>query len=129
MNKSGFSIIESIISMVLLSICVTGGMAYYFNASKIMALATDKKIAMEIANEDLEKIREGGYDQLNAVVANESIVYGNFTADIQRSVTDIETNGGIPPKIHKQVTIDVSWPNESGGGQPRTITLVTSIAP
>src|SRR6185503_3413373 len=62
--QSGFTIIESLISLILLAIVITGGMQFYFNAQKIVSLASHKKIAIQIANTRLEEIRRNGYGSL-----------------------------------------------------------------
>ena len=127
MNKHGFTLIESLVSIILLSICLTGGIAFYFNASEIMALTIHKKIAMEMANQAVEKYKEMGYADLPPNSANwvpeAAITFGDFTAQARRRIKDVV---GDPPNT-KKIEFEVRW-TQSGKIQPRTINLITYIS-
>jgi len=127
MNRRGFTLIETLISIILLSICLTGGMAFYFNSSAIMALTVHKKMAMEIGNQALEKYKEMGYNDLPAAtgnwVADTAVTFGEFTVQTRRKITQV-VNG--PPET-KQVEFEVKW-NEAGQQEARTVNLLTYIA-
>jgi len=127
MNTRGFTLIESLISIILLSICLAGGIAFYFNASEIMTLAIHKKIAVEIANQAVEKYKEMGYSDLppaNGVwTADSAVTFGDFSVQTRRKIADV-VNG---PPATKQVEFEVTW-TEAGKTQARTINLFTYIA-
>jgi len=127
LNNRGFTLIESLVSIILLSICLTGGIAFYFNASEIMALTIHKKIAMEMANQAAEKYKEMGYLNLPPVSADwvpeAAVTFGDFTAKTRRWIKNVI---GDPPNT-KQVEFEVRW-TEAGKTEARSINLITYIS-
>ena len=53
-NKKAFTLIECLISILILAILLAGGMSFYFNSNSFMSLAMHKKIALELATEKME---------------------------------------------------------------------------
>ena len=58
MNKRGFTIIESLISILLLTIIVAAGMVIYFNANAFLSSAMRKKISTELASSEVEILKQ-----------------------------------------------------------------------
>ena len=142
-NKKAFTLVEVLISILLLSIILAGGMGFYFNSTDVMTRAMHKKIAMEMANQAMEQIKNGGYT--GALVDPATITWApssdpfnviewsngsfNFKVQEQHRVTDI----GSP--ANKQVEVRVCWPvtdpsvNVCESPTSQKINLATYIAP
>ena len=128
--KKGFTLTEVLISLLLLSIVLIGGMGFYFNSTDVMTTAMHKKIAMEIATQAMEQIKDAGYVSLPIPATGNwetatTVTFGDFKVQKQRRVTD-ELPGGAT--ANKKVEIQVSWP-ESGKQTTSVINLVTYMAP
>ena len=123
-NNQGFGLIETLISILLLSIIMIGGMSFYFNSSSAMTMAMHKKIAMEMANQALEKIKADGYAAIPPP-GTSTVTFGDFSVQKQLSVTNIE---GTLPNINKRVEIQMSW-TESIRTTASTLTLATYMSP
>lgn len=121
-NNSGFTLLEVIISILLLAITLAGGMALYFNANKIMALMVHKKQAMEMADKKMEEIRDASYVSLNEGTTEESgLKVAGLNAN--RSVTITK-----PTSNYKQVMIEVNW-KEADEAYDKTVKLISYVSP
>ncbi len=129
-SEQGFTILETIISIIILAIVLSGGIAIYTNATTIMTIAMHKKIAMEMANQVIEKLKEAGYN--DALLADTggswtpadpgtTITFGDFSVNMQRRITNV----GAP--ANKTVEVRVRW-LEAGRQQNSEITLATNIS-
>lgn len=121
-NKSGFTLLEIIISILLLAITLAGGMALYFNANKIMALTVHKKAAMELADKKMEDLRDASYVSL---VEGESQESGLKVSGLDASRT---VTVAIPNSTYKQVTIEVNW-KEANEPNDKIVKLVSYVSP
>ena len=142
-RSDGFTLIECLISIILLVIVLAGGMKFYFNASDIMTMAMHKKIAMEMATQAMEQMKDSGYTCLSYPTPGgcpttaplgtwetaTPVTFNNgnfsFTAQKQRRITNVE---GASPNINKKVEVQFSW-SESGKSTPNVINLATNMAP
>ena len=125
-ENQGLTLIECLISILLLAIVLAGGMSFYFNSTAVMTLVMHKKTAMEMVTQAMEQIKNDGYLglPLSGVVDTSMVTFGDFSVQKQRQVTD---ESGPVPK-NKKVEIQVRW-FESGNPTARTIGLVTYMAP
>lgn len=134
--KSGFTIIECIISLLLLAIIMVGGMAFYTYASQYTRGAVHKKAALEIANTKMEEIRSNGYASLPDPATlplsglwqgplNISIASLTGEEDIYVYGIDDDSNGTTD---YKKVTIEVKW-QQAGKTNQQAIKLDTYITP
>ena len=57
-NQRGSTLIEILVSMIIMAITLLGGLALYFNASEIQKMAIHKKMATEVASTKMEKYRD-----------------------------------------------------------------------
>ena len=133
-SPKGMTLAEVLISILILSIALVGGMCFYFNSTNVMTMAMNKKIAMEMATQAMEQIKDAGYSNLpNPATGNwetaTSVTFSNgsssFTTQKQRRVTDTE---GASPNINKKVEIQVCWPT-CGNATSKTINVATYMAP
>ena len=142
-SQGGFTLAEALISILLLAIVLAGGTGFYFNSTDVMTMAMHKKIAMEMANQAMEQIKDGGYTGASVNPATITwapssnpfnvIEWSNGSFDFkvqeQRRVTDI----GSP--ANKQVEVRVCWPvtdpsvNVCESPTSQKINLATYIAP
>jgi prepilin-type N-terminal cleavage/methylation domain-containing protein len=123
-NKSGFTLLEIIISILLLAITLAGGMALYFNANKIMSLMVHKKAAMELADEKMEELRDVSYNSTPLEVGEKSestLKVAGLNASRTVTVTEPHTS-------YKQVTIEVNW-KEANETADKSIKLVSYVSP
>ncbi|MGE0269535.1 MAG: prepilin-type N-terminal cleavage/methylation domain-containing protein [Candidatus Omnitrophota bacterium] len=118
-NKSGFTLLEIIISILLLAITLAGGMALYFNANKIMALMVHKKAAMELADKKMEDLRDRSYVN---VVDEQDFALKVAGLNATRTVSVSEPNSS-----YKQVVIEVNW--KEADKSDKTVKLVSYVAP
>jgi len=126
--NNGFTLIETLISVILLAITLAGGMALYFNADELLSLVVHKKMATQMAITKMESLRSDGFDNLppqGSVVDSSISVGGLKNAQQTVTITDIVDSGNI---LYKKVKVEVSW-NEAGGNFPKTVELTTHIAP
>jgi len=132
MNKRSFTIIECVISLLILTILLTGGIAFYFYSHEGLRWSTNKRIALEIANSKLEEIKNDasylvnhppGADNLCEKITN--IPVGNFTS-VSNTLEVYAYN--IPAVSYKQLEVRVTWPQPGKTGQD-TISLTTYITP
>ena len=131
----GFTIVEALISIILFTIILTGGINIYVTASRITALATHKRLAVENANTKVEEIRAylNGLRPISIAVFEtefpegppvpESVNLGLLPAS--RSVT--YTNFGAGPD-YKEINVNITWTEVDQTG-PRQISLTSIIIP
>ena len=60
-KSNAFTLIECMISLLLIAIVLAGGIAYYFYSNDYLQAAIRKRIATEIASSKLEEIKNKGY--------------------------------------------------------------------
>src|SRR3989338_7782830 len=104
-NNRGFGLIETLISILLLSIVLVGGMSFYFNGDEFMALTTHKNIAAEIASSHIESLRRNGYSALpvsGTPVVDSTIKVGGLSATQTTTVTDQDLPVGGNPIDYKE---------------------------
>ena len=139
--RKGFTIIECLISILLLAITLAGGMAFYFYSTGYLAAATHRRIAAELANARLEEIKNAGYANLPEPapaapglwddpdvpgVPPEPVTISGLTGQQEVYVRDIDINGGGTD--YKQVEVKIIW-NEPSRAGSQEVTLDTFIAP
>ena len=141
--SKGFTLIETLISILLLSIVLASGAGFYTNSTRVMMLATNKRIALEMGIQAMEQIKNSGYAVLPNCTTNPSQcgvwvdvpltgwVTSNTFPSIptppsrQRRITDEASSG---TNANKKIEIKISWV-ETGNATPREISLVTYMAP
>lgn len=132
----GFTIIECLISILLLAIVMAGGMAFYFYSTGYLASATHRRIAAEMANARLEQIKNSGYANLPDPapglwddpsvpgVPPEPVTIGSLPGQQEVYIFDIDENGGGTD--YKQAEVKITWTEPSKTG-PQEMVLETYI--
>src|SRR3990167_1130861 len=117
-NK-GFTIAEALIAIILFTITLSGGLAIYVNADRIVTLATHKRLAIELANSKMEDLREKDYDEVVSL-PQETVNIGDLSG-FREVTADVFSD-------YKEVTSTVPWP-EASEAEPREVEIKTIIAP
>jgi len=128
-NAKGFTLIESLISIIILAIILIGGMTFYFNSDRVLTLSSHKKLAIELAHDELEELKTGPYA---AVVSSGPTIIsvGNLGNQTIEVIVDFEDDpiGGVTAEDYKNVEVKVTW-SEAGQTGSREISMSTFIAP
>ena len=117
-TNKGFTIIESLISILLLAIVLAGGVSFYHNSDALMSMAMHKKMATEMANSQMEYLKIVPYDNLtnSTTIINVGSLSGGQTV----VVTPIDAN-------YKSANVLVNWV-ETDKNTTQVMNLVTYIA-
>lgn len=133
-KKTGFTIIELLISLLLLTIVFIAGMAFYFYSNQFMLTSFHRRVATELANSIMEQIKQDGYDSLPNPAPTSGLWQGPIPINIEDLtgnqniyVTDIDDDGDNATD-YKQVNVEIDW-QEPGKKNQQTIKLETYIAP
>jgi len=134
-SKKGISIIECLISLIILAILLTAGMSFYFLSQGSIRGSIRKKIALSYANSALERVKNEGYALLpnpapvwtnHPLYPTPSVNIGDVTGGRDISVIDRDYDGGGAD--YKEVRVTITW-IEPGKTSSDTITLATFMAP
>ena len=124
-KNSGFTLVELLVSLLLLTIVFIGAMAFYFFSNENIQASFHRRLAAEIASSQMERIES----TLASVPETEEEELSIETINIRhlsgRQETYIEDISGTGTLA--QVTVEVIW-DEPGKSQEQSLTLVTYIA-
>jgi len=124
-SAQGFTLLENLVSILLLGLTLCAGMVLYYNGDEIVGLATHKKIITEAINREMEDIRTAGYHNIPDP-GNVDVSY--FTVgglSVQKKVmVDYPPDGASD---YKQIRIEAHW-SEAGSNSTQQITLTTFVA-
>jgi prepilin-type N-terminal cleavage/methylation domain-containing protein len=102
----GFSLIESLIAIILLVITLSGGMAFYFNANALYQRNLHARLAVSLAEAKMEQCRSVGASGLPGGIcpAETNVSLGVVIQGLQarRTVTATGTT-------YKDVTVFICW--------------------
>jgi len=128
MNIDGFSLVEAMIAMFLISVAVTGGMTFYLQSQEVQARVVHKKIVTELANNKLEELKKAGFNNLPDPATPEilTVNIGGLSAQQTVTVTNVPPYGTTD---YKQVEVVVNWTEPTEGGKAMVFNAVTYIAP
>jgi len=126
MQDRGFTLIENLVSMALLVLALTTGMALFHNAGQVGTLVVHKKYVAEMVNAKIEAIRQQSYATIASVAAQDIVVDG-LDAQMTVAVTEIDDPAG-GAKDYKEVDVGITWTEAEENG-PREIIARTYIAP
>lgn len=131
--KRGFTLVECLISLLLVIIVLVGGAGFYFYASQILRGSTHRRIAAEIADSKTEEIKNAGYSSLPNPAPGGlwqgpiNVTIGGLTGQENIYVYDIDDDEDTITD-YKQVKVKVNWP-EPGKSTGQEISLDTYLAP
>lgn len=128
-SRSGFSLIENLIAIVLLAIVLSGGVTFYLNGNALIKLGVHKQLVTEMVNNRMEEARAYGYGSLPPSDTPEvlTLALGGLNVIRTVTVTDIDDPvNGITD--YKQVEVRAVW-TEAGKNSSRDIALTTLLTP
>lgn len=126
MNIRGFSLVENMVAMMLLSLVLTGGMGLCYYSQELTKLAAHKRMATEMVSAKIEAVKASAYAAIASEAAT-NITIGTFTATEVVTVNDIDDPANGTPDF-KEVNVSLSW-SESGKQTTKILTAKTYIAP
>jgi len=142
-NKLGFTLIEILVSLFVLSVVSVSLYSAYNFFFQVMSEKKNRVEALAIANEKMEIVRNMAYNDIGTVggiptgtIPQSEVVVRNktnFTVQIQVAYIDDPfdgTLGGTPddllPTDYKRIRVAVSWVNRFN---TPTVNLISDIAP
>ena len=120
--QKGFTLIEVMLSILILAIVMIGGAAFFTYGSSQLRLSKHSRLALELAGEKIEKLRAVGFSGLANETEN-GLPLGNFSAARRITVVGIDEDRDAIVD-YKKVTVTVAWQE---GSTPESVTLVTLI--
>ncbi|MEO2168861.1 MAG: prepilin-type N-terminal cleavage/methylation domain-containing protein [bacterium] len=114
-SESGFTIIETLVAMMILAISFLGFAGVHILASKAQSLGNNQGIATFIANQQLEEMRRTSFAQISSKIDTEEHEGLGFI--VARIVDDLG--------LAKKVDVLVIWHSRLG---VRTLTLSSLIS-
>lgn len=135
-KQNGSTLIEILVSMLIVMITVLGGLALYFNASELQKMAVHKKMATELANTKMEKLRAMNCTTIGLLdhAWNDLQVGGLLISGVDKGIKvlppvfiDLEEPIGVID--YCEVVVQIKW-NEVGQiNRDFDINLATFVAP
>lgn len=118
---AGFTLVELIITVVVLGIAITGIAGLYYSSQYTQLSSQYKDTATRNAQKEIEVLRNNTYNQLTAGdnIDFTSSLKGNLPGDKKGTVVVSEPTNGI-----KRVNVTVSYTN---AGQAQKVTLSSLI--
>lgn len=131
MNKSektaaaGFTLVEVMISMVLLAIVLSGAFSTYILGIRMMSDFREEVRATQIIQSEIERLRTQNFTQLGTYLGeNEFTSKGEFINEFSDAYTARRTVSSISGGSQYLVSIRVQWTSQSGRQQTRWFNTV-----
>ncbi len=129
-EKQGSTLIEVLVSMVIIAVAALGGIALYHNSAELKTIALHKKMASESANSQMEEFRAMAYSDsaLNVGVTTSDITVGGLSADVidGLGMTVTVTDPGLG---YKKIQVDIDWEEVSQIERNFNVSLITLKRP
>lgn len=128
-KQNAFTLIEVLISMLLLAIVLSGGITLFFHANDISALVLHKKMAMEEGSNGIEYLKNMDYSALWGLAdpINQPYITNMTVGQIEAQTTRTLTR--VTPENRVIANIMVTWTDPSRTSSPQEMTFMTQIAP
>ncbi|MBN1869046.1 MAG: hypothetical protein JW847_00500 [Candidatus Omnitrophica bacterium] len=136
LSSGGFTVIETIIAILVFAIALLGGIAVYFNAARISTMAVHKKIATEVVNARMEELRGMDYAAFSSTYppgfyddtpASPTLTLKGIPAT--RSITVTYDTSKCPVSVHSLVKVSVTWTEANQASARPPVSLETCFAP
>ena len=126
----GYSLLEALVSLLILAIVIVSGSAFFTYAREIQALAAHKRMARELINSKLEALKNAAYADLPdpSVPDITNVTVGHLPGQQTTTVTDLTGAFGTP-EGYKSVTTKIAWNQPMQGGKNLEMDFTTIIAP
>ena len=130
-SVDGFGIIESLISIMLLTFLMVGGMSIYMYSNQHLKFMTHQRMAADLANSKMEYIKQLGYSGLPAAGSyllpdpDTSQKIRELPVTIRSHVLADTSDPGYTTH-YKQIEVVVQW-TQPGQSAPSNVTLDSFI--
>ncbi|KPK96717.1 MAG: hypothetical protein AMJ95_12660 [Omnitrophica WOR_2 bacterium SM23_72] len=130
----GYTLIEVLVSLLLLTLILLGGMSFYFYSDQHTQTALHRRLAVGIAESTMEQIKRNGYASLPEPAPTHGLWQGPLTLNVNQLpaaeniyVYDVDDNGDSLID-YKQVCIEVTW-QDPGNSLQQQVKVDSFIAP
>lgn len=124
-NRRGFTLIEVLIALVILSIVVLGLGRFVGSFLHVVGTSTVKTVATEVANERINIIQTDPTYPLPAAWAGTTVGFPGYPN--MRRVTVLQRNTG-GNRDYTIITVRVTEPTLTGGLGPDTVNVTSTVA-
>jgi hypothetical protein len=125
-SDQGFTVVESLIAILLLVIMLTGGMAFYYHSNALYYSGLHNRMATSLASSQMEVCRNVGYAALPGGDCPEetdtALTTGPLAVLSGKRTVAVSDVGAV-----KQLTVTVGWIDPSKDAQ--SVTLQTYVGP
>ena len=122
----GFTVVESLIAILLLGIVFAGGMAFYFQANALYFSGLNARLAASIASSRMEVCRNAGFAALPGgdcpAETNAPLTSGPLAVLAGTRTVAVSAVGTV-----KLVAVTISWNDPARGA--RSVSLQTYMGP
>ena len=144
--RGGSTLVEVMVSCVLLAIIAIGSAAYMYHARADVLTARNQRVALEESNLRLEELRASGYDEIKPPMPSfsvyflrksgtnwvhsisdpyETVLVNGLTMPMSTTVRYRDVDGGLPSYDYLQATVRTRYRIN----RPENVLLETSFAP
>jgi len=125
-KMKGFTLVEVMISIIILLIGIFGVWAYFIYSKNALELAVKKRYASQICHMRLEELRSVDYNALSGYEeTNTPIKIDNLDGYRNTVIEDIDENKDGRTD-YKKITVRVNW---NQNGKEQKIEFVSFISP
>jgi type IV pilus assembly protein PilV len=124
-HSRGFTLIESLIAIVLLSIGILGLSAMTISTIRGLTFSDKQTIATTLARDRLEQIKHAGY--ANATSAQYPLENYHTLAGYEQFQRLVTITDNTPRPNTKTIAVTVEW--RDSAGNPRQVVFRTVITP
>ena len=116
-NNSGFTLMEVLVAMVILSVGLLGTAALIIGIINSNKLSNRISTATVLAQDKMEEIKSDGYTGADAKAGTEP--YGGVDFPLYKRITDVAP--GNPAADMKKITVTVYWDSDNSQVELQTI--------
>ena len=116
-NNNGFTLIEVLVAMVILSIGLLGTAALIIGIIRGNQVSNRVTTATTLAQDKMEEIKEAGYAGVDAEAGTEP--YDGVNFPLYKRITDVAL--GNPVAGMKKITVTVFWDSDNSQVELQTI--------
>jgi len=128
--REGSTLVEVMVSSLLLAIIAVGSAAYMYHAHADVLKARNQRVALEESNLRLEELRVSGYDEIkppmqnfsvyflgksgtnwvhSSTDPNETVLVNGLTMPMSTTVRYLDVDGGLPSYDYVQATVRTTY--------------------
>ncbi|MGC8976550.1 MAG: type IV pilus modification PilV family protein [Candidatus Ratteibacteria bacterium] len=127
-KNNGFSLIEIIVSVLIFTIGILGGLAYFFYSQTNLNLERHRRTAIELAQSRIEFLKTVSYSNLNNYNENgTNITIDEISGKRMTIIEDIDDPDDVDTNPdYKKITVKITWYENKKNNE---VVLQTIISP